>query len=570
LKITEVKEDGGVSIWEQARQKLFGVPELVSLVKNPTTLYYNNDIDTLSPSFSLTQLDEMITKCEASDDNPFPTILIVPSTYYLDKGRPVGVQLQVEGEFPSLWLLHKSDIKEGDSYFEQLKVDIQKANEICDHLKQGIELIPSLHSTLHYRFFTSASNGSQLCYEIPISQLDAYLQKGNQPWIIRTESSVAAEIALKRREFPLWEEKETALVEKKEKKRSLDPPEQKVGEGLGFGDPAREEKSVDSFEKKNREIYAQAQRYGTMKPQLRVPFGTFLKGPPPLPSTTASATATPEAQSGLEGKQQEREHKDPAVPTPSPPRPPKEGKELKPIQKLFYRFRQAVNTNAPPWIKDIGRLADKQNEANPNEVNSNGVLYFALAIVTVVALGLVAITIVCVTKNKRRKKALKQQSPEYQSPQPYPLYPAVPKPGEYPASAASGYPYAQTAYEDEQKRDPPPRANHREAVDHYYDLPNSPRGSDADVDAESADEERSLIDQKLTEQNRYFPQAQRSEYTHEDMEQDKTYYEYLDQYSKTKLAHDLEQSLGFPKSSRACTEGACGIPSSVHNKRISF
>lgn len=670
VKLKNLQEEKENSIWKGVSSQLETIPEISHFIKDPQTRYYSNALDSLSTSFSRTQLLEIFRLHKArKGESPIPTLLLVPKEYHISQidavhERPLSVLLQIEGEHPSLWLLHKTNVREEDSYFDQLKIDIEKAHQICGYLQQPLDLIPSIQSRVTYKFFTSSSTErDSLCQEIPVEYLDQYLRQGNQKWVIRTVSSVEAEIALKRKQFSSWEPQPQSsklsqlqvpqvaqspqspqpIIQEKECEGKIlveesDAKNLGTKEVLGLDTLDTKEKTDSNQNqnpktwKSNREIYAAARRYGTNLPQLRIPPGSFLRPPQ---KQTKDASTLPTTTLSVKSSQDE-EVKSEITPVSVPI-------SKNPFQKALDKVRTSLNTKAPNWMKEIGAQVDanlnRKADGTTEPANSNGVLYFCLAIITAVVLGLIVVTVVCVTQKKKKKLALQREqeflqpnpsrpSTYLKSPPPSPTaqtanihpasytpnpptpsyttttpaasytttnsspaaaylpttsYPVNPPPTTSYLPYSSGFNVNTVAEPEEQdlKRLSPvsivtPRKEISSIPDHY-DLSPLPGGSDFDDDTEAGsveetlDEqtERELIDQKIGQENPHFGQAQRAEYTHEDMEEDSRIYEFYDKYSQDSLQRDLDHTLSFPTSSKICPDGSCNLNRN-QNMKISF
>ena len=112
-------------------------------------------------------------------------------------------------------MVHRTDIAESQSLYDQLAIDLQRAKQFYELNKLAVERLPKLPSP-PCRFFTDSSEsvrGAQ-CKEILIENLDAYLMQGGNPkLVIRSQSSVEAETLLHHKAFEVWDEEKKVLVE---------------------------------------------------------------------------------------------------------------------------------------------------------------------------------------------------------------------------------------------------------------------------------------------------------------------------------------------------------------------
>lgn len=484
VKIQKCSSEENNTVWTRITSSLEKIPEISDWVKDTKTRYYSPTLDVLTRSFTLTQLQSLLEQTKESnhEENSFPTILIVPSSYHTKKDangkeRPIGAYLQIETEHPSLWLLHKTDVEDSDSYFEQLELDVKRTHDLCETLKQPLDNIPELSRNVNvrFRFFTGTSetpDAAGQCKEILIQDLDSYLQQGNQKWIIRSHSSVEAECLLTGNQFPTTEVK-------KEKKIRVPSAEQEEAEEAKVG------KTMKGLQEDQKEIpdtalaaYNLSRRLGASRGQLFIP--------PDFPMNKID-----EPTHVLEADVVHTDGK----PTKFPQ-----------FQRYLDKFRTFFREKLP----------FRQRQTQDTDI----ALYFSLAIIAFVIVGIITVTVVVVVQKKKKMKMLQQQLQRKELP------------------PQTQGPYAVTSSAE---------AENPTVRDHYDPVED---GSDSDDESDLSMDDRTVIDSVIASQNKHFTQAQRAEYTDEDLKMDSKKIDglYYD-VTQGKLSRDLERNLGFPSSS---------------------
>lgn len=499
---SDMKDDSEEGpVWKAVIETMCKIPELKPLLDHPGTRYYNNDLDILTASFSADKLREIASKFVPTEDQAYPSILIVPPTYHTTKDQPRSVKVSIEGEPPFLWLLHKTDFKDKDSYFDQLKYDIEHARTLNDKLGQPQDLVPSPFANIKYRFFTSDSHAAraQTCLEVTPEDLDSYLTsiststKGGGAtgfqWVIRTNASVETECTLKKVTFSKW-----CLTRR--------GGGGDTGEGLGPVSAAVEEKKVRVAEEvkgvasdlppTNRQLYLQAQTLGTNRPQLR-----------PLPGL---ATLTPATQpTGNVQKQIDVE------PPPQEPAKRKGGTGRANFRALLQQLQNKVGTI--PIHRFFPRLRGLRADPTTGQEDvSAGIVYFALSIVAVVVVGLIITTAIIATQKKKKNDLLLRQAQQQQ--QPPPTFTSV--------------------AEQEVASVPDPY--------NLESLRAAAKLSSGKHTQPESDEDRSRIDSLITKENKHYPSAQRIQYKGPAKSGSSSFSQSLARQD------ELEKTLGFPSS----------------------
>lgn len=515
--MTDDSEDGPV--WKAVIETLCKIPELRPLLEHPGTRFYNNDLDVLTASFTSEELKEIASKFVPGDEQAYPTILIVPQSYHVmkkkgGKDQPRSVRVSIEGEHPFLWLLHKTDFKDKDSYFDQLRYDIEAARNLNEKLGLGQDLVPSAFVNIKYRFFTSDSheNRAHTCLEVLADDLDAYLTSistkttAEFQWVIRTNASVETECTLKKITFPTW-----ALSRSRSESYRQDTADIDTGEGIGASSgTAKDEKKMKIREVEggeevdakipptDRQLYFQAQTLGTRRPQLTVPKGV--------------ATLTPEKQP------HENIQKQVVVAEPQKGSKVVAAAAKSKVGKNFRTMLQQFQSKIPIPLRFFPK---RQGTTDGGDVSS-GILYFALSIVAVVVIGLIVTTAI-VTTQKKKKSVLQLQ--QQQQPQSQPLTTTIPT-------------MTSVAEEEVDFVKDPYRIDAVRAAE---------RKQYRNID--DADEERSRIDSLITKENKHYPSAQRIQYKAPRAATPSSFSRSLAQQD------ELEKTLGFPLS-RSRASGA--------------
>lgn len=343
-------EDSEFDIWKRVLSTLEkDVPEINNWIVDPLTKYYNGDMQVCKSAYTKEELQNF-SSCIKSQDLLF---YIIPSTYHMQKTAggqemPLFCRLQIEAEYPSLWFLHKTDVKQDKNYFDQLKIDVSRAVEQSKQLNRSREVIPELKNNGIYRHMTNSSEtvkAKQNCYEVTSNLLDTYLCQGNQNWVIRTNGSVNNETAL-RKPFSFWSPPQT--VEKKILAEEEEETKEVIKKEVTFGQ--------DTFVE-NKEptevVEAQPQTQTTKKTNS---LHTFL---PSMPESLYKAKET--------------------------------------IKKEFGKLKKGLT-----GLTFFKWLAHRQT-GDTTEDDVSTALYIALAIIALVIIGVIIVSVVLVVQKNKRK-----------------------------------------------------------------------------------------------------------------------------------------------------------------------
>lgn len=529
VSVEDVQND---EVWEAVIRTLEATDcqDVITYINDASTLYYSPYLKCMKSSFSKKELFDIATHPSGGGGSHFygPCFNIVPSSYHRVADMPLMCTVQIEAEPQGTWFLHKSDIKESDSYFDQLKIDLLKANQVCrakgtpDH---GIPKLCTSASDSAYRFMTCSSekpDAVDSCMEVPHHLIDTYLRQGQshkaQTWVIRTNSSVECEILEKQRKnpsfshFKVWNPAFASCA--KEKKIQI----------------------VDS-------------------------------------PTIANANTTVKEVKGLIGDEEEETETETDAETGEKRKHSEEEGEGE--EEVKKTLKQRMSDQLQKWKVTLRNqspfkwLADKQR----NETDATNVaLYFALSIIAVVIVGVITLTAVFVAqKNKARKLATKMDQGQGQSPT---MQVAM----ETEAEAEQESKRIQTT------------AGAMGTRDSFYQLePAIPDvgggGGDlsSEEEEEGEEEERddvksrpngAAIDHIIASQNKHFHEAERATFTERDIKDRRMTVNsnssngnnvsngYFFHRSPKTFSAELEKSLGFPPSA-----SGGGIGTSAENQK---
>ena len=537
------------NIWENdIIPQLATFPEIENVIKSTNTRYYYEADHLLVSSFTDNLLNEITSK------DGIQTIYIIPEKYHTikqyceinklieEREEPLYTYLQIEGGYSNIYFLHKTDIKQIDTYYDQLIVDINKAKQLYTDLQllASLNVVPKLYpENINYRFFTNSSESEknfEKCYEILPCDLDQYLQNNRMKWVIRSHSSVQSECDIKNRIFQIWDSKNKKKEQFKEKKICVLSPSLEVLDHsksknhLSFSIADDETEFLNEPNEYEKEI-------DIPKDKREFNFSNLPLVPTSSSSSFSSLTKLPFMQ--------------------------KIGKVL----INFIPFR---------WIA--------QKQANEETATENA-LYFALAIIAFVLIGLIImVVVITIKKNKKMKSKCSEECKKNITPPPTSLFPPynpyLPNPlyslqsiSEAQQEHRPQDPEQQTKQQQKQPHSQPHQQQQK--VDNIENIgihsksatpnpilqtserktipPSRPQyDSDEDEEDENSDapmediEERQKIDHIIAQQNQFFKQHQRAEYTRRDYQDDGQ--KQLNKTSQLLNSTVIEKSLGFPST----------------------